>query len=145
MPAPIKTVGRSESLDHTTNQNQNGAFPAEKVQVLQFLQSQSGTFPARSLSQDGLWGTATGIQEKLVLARNLVLRFKLHGGNWLSMENFLVQHMKTNMNMEDGIWGNLFAEQDFLDKGKTVLYQPPLSQSDSAFMEPESPEEVSSV
>ena len=46
------------------------------------------------------------------------------------------------MNMDDGIKGHLFAEQDFLDKGKPVLYQPPLSQSDSAFMEPESPEEI---
>ena len=61
------------------------------------------------------------------------------------MEIFLVQHMKTNMNMEDGIRGHLFAEQDFLDKGKPVLNQPPLSQSDSAFLEPESPEEVSWV
>uniref|UniRef100_A0A7N2L4X5 CC-NBS-LRR protein n=1 Tax=Quercus lobata TaxID=97700 RepID=A0A7N2L4X5_QUELO len=142
LPAPIKTVGRSESLYHTTNQNQNGAFTPEKVQVLQYLQSQSGTFPARSLSQDGLWGTATGFQEKLVLARNLVWRFKLHGGTWLSMENFLVQHMKTNINMEDGIQGHLFAGHNFLDKGKPVLNEPPLSQSDSAFLEPKSPEEA---
>ena len=47
------------------------------------------------------------------------------------------------MNMDDGIRGHLFAEQDFLDKGKPVLNQPPLSQSVSAFLEPESPEEVS--
>nr|POF26512.1 hypothetical protein CFP56_40119 [Quercus suber] len=46
------------------------------------------------------------------------------------------------MNMEDGIRGHLFAVQDFLDKGKPVLNQPPLSQSDSAFLEPESPEEA---
>ncbi|KAF3950482.1 hypothetical protein CMV_023770 [Castanea mollissima] len=75
-----KTVGRSDSLYHTTNQNQNGAFTPEKVQVLQYLQSQSGTFPARSFSQDGLWGTAIGFQENLVLARNLVWGFKLPGG-----------------------------------------------------------------
>ena len=47
--------------------------------------------------------------------------------------------------MEDGIQGHLFAEQDFLDKGKPVLNQQPLSQSVSAFLEPESPEEVSWV
>ncbi|XP_030960472.1 uncharacterized protein LOC115982094 [Quercus lobata] len=58
------------------------------------------------------------------------------------MENFLVQHMKTNINMEDGIQGHLFAGHNFLDKGKPVLNEPPLSQSDSAFLEPKSPEEA---
>ncbi|KAL0006381.1 hypothetical protein SO802_013942 [Lithocarpus litseifolius] len=186
-----KTVGRSESLYHTTNQNQNGAFTPEKVQVLQYLHSQSGTFPARSFSQDGFWGTAIGFQENLVLARNLVWGFKLPGGlegnapllkqrkidvshkyghsiendNYLDtdflvqlwvadrkMKNYkgkrrrkLVQHMKTNMNTEDGIWGHFFGEQDFLDKGKPVLNPPPLSQSDSAFLEPQSPDELSWV
>ena len=80
----------------------------------------------------------------LLIEKWKILREK-EGGNWLSTEIFLVQHMKTNMNMEDGIQGHLFAEQDFLDKGKPVLNQPPLSQSDSAFLEPESPEEVSWV
>ncbi|KAF3942622.1 hypothetical protein CMV_030741 [Castanea mollissima] len=61
------TVGRSDSLYQTTKQNQNGAFTPEKVQVLQYLQSQSETFPARSFSQDGLWGTAIGFQEYMVL------------------------------------------------------------------------------
>ncbi|KAL0006409.1 hypothetical protein SO802_013970 [Lithocarpus litseifolius] len=60
-------------------------------------------------------------------------------------QKMVCEHMKTNMNMEDGTQGHLFAEQDFLDKGKPVLNQPPLSQSDSAFLEPESPEEVSWV
>ncbi|KAF3952686.1 hypothetical protein CMV_021782 [Castanea mollissima] len=190
-----KTVGRSESLYHTTNQNQNGAFTPEKVQVLQYLQSQSGTFPARSLSQDNLWGTAVGFQERLVLARNLVWRFKLPGGlegnaSWLtqrkiavsrkyghSVENdnhldrdFLVQLWVADRKMKNsrgkrrqklvkygkfpgtayerqhqyGRWysGAPLAEQEFLGKGKPVLNQPPLSQSDSAFLEPESPEEA---
>lgn len=190
-----KTVGRSESLYHTTNQNQNGAFTPEKVRVLQHLQSQSGTFSARSLSQDGLWGTAIGFQERLVLARNLVWRFKLPGGlegnaPWLtqrkivvsrkyghSIENdnhldrdFLVQLWVADRKMKNskgkgrrklikyekfpgtayenqhqyGRWysGAPLAEQDFLDKGKPVLNQPPLSQSESAFLEPESPEEA---
>lgn len=190
-----KTVGRSESLYHTTNQNQNGAFTPEKVRVLQHLQSKSGTFSARSLSQDGLWGTAIGFQERLVLARNLVWRFKLPGGlegnaPWLtqrkiavsrkyghSIENdnhldrdFLVQLWVADRKMKNskgkgrrklikyekflgtayenqhqyGRWysGAPLAEQDFLDKGKPVLNQPPLSQSESAFLEPESPEEA---
>ncbi|KAL0006391.1 hypothetical protein SO802_013952 [Lithocarpus litseifolius] len=55
-------------------------------------------------------------------------------------DHFHKMLMKTNVNMEDGIWGHLFAEQDFWDKGKPVLNQLPLSQSDSAFLEPESPE-----
>ncbi|KAK7830132.1 altered inheritance rate of mitochondria protein 25, partial [Quercus suber] len=165
------------------------------VRVLQYPQSQSGTFPARSLSQDGLWGTAIGFQERLVLARNLVWRFKLPCGlegnaPWLthrkiavsrkygySIENdnhldrdFLVQLWVADRKMKNsrgkrrrklvkyekfpgtayenqrqyGRWysGAPLAEQDFLDKGKPVLNQPPLSQSDSAFLEPESPEEA---
>ena len=197
LPATIKLLFY-ESLYHTTNQNQNGAFTPEKVQVLQYLQSQSGTYPARSLLQDGLWGTAIGFQERLVLARNLVWRFKLPGGlegnaPWLtqrkiavsrkyghSIENdnhldrdFLVQLWVADRKMKNsrgkrrrklvkyekfpgtgyenqhqyGRWYSRarLAEQDSLDKGKPVLNQPPLSQSDSAFLEPESPEEVSWV
>nr|POE83671.1 altered inheritance rate of mitochondria protein 25 [Quercus suber] len=136
-----------------------------------------------------------GFQERLVLARNLVWRFKLPCGlegnaPWLthrkiavsrkygySIENdnhldrdFLVQLWVADRKMKNsrgkrrrklvkyekfpgtayenqrqyGRWysGAPLAEQDFLDKGKPVLNQPPLSQSDSAFLEPESPEEA---
>ncbi|GMY06431.1 altered inheritance rate of mitochondria protein 25-like [Fagus crenata] len=183
-----KTVGRSESSYHTINKNQNGAFTSKKVQVLQCLQSQSRFLPARSLSQDGLWGTDIGFQERLILARNVVWRFKLPGcleGNapWLkqrktivsrkyghSVENdthldrdFLVQLWVADRKMKNSRekrrrkmvkygqfsgtaydnhrqFGRLYSgapltEQEFLD-------QPPLSQSVSGHLEPESPEEV---
>uniref|UniRef100_A0A2N9GCM0 Phospholipid scramblase n=1 Tax=Fagus sylvatica TaxID=28930 RepID=A0A2N9GCM0_FAGSY len=183
-----KTVGRSESSYHTIKKNQNGAFTSKKVQVLQCLQSQSRFLPARSLSQDGLWGTDIGFQERLILARNVVWRFKLPGcleGNapWSkqrktivsrkyghSVENdthldrdFLVQLWVADRKMKNSRekrrrkmvkygqfsgtaydnhrqFGRLYSgapltEQEFLD-------QPPLSQSVSGHLEPESPEEV---
>jgi hypothetical protein len=74
-----KTIGRRSSLYHTLNKNQNGAFTTEKVGILPDLQSQSRCLPARSLWQDGLGGGAIGFQERLILARPHVWRFKLPG------------------------------------------------------------------
>ncbi|KAF3953941.1 hypothetical protein CMV_020655, partial [Castanea mollissima] len=102
----------------------------------------------------------------MVLARNLVWRFKLPGGlegnaPWLkqrkiavsckyghSIENdnhldrdFLVQLWVADRKMKNSK-GKRRRKLDFLDKGRPVLNQPPLSQSDSAFLEPESPDEA---
>ena len=50
---------------------------------------------SKIIFQDGLWGTAIGFQEKLVLARNLGWRFKLPGGlegnaPWLKQRKIVV-------------------------------------------------------
>ena len=79
MPAPIKL---SEGVNHCI------ILQIKIKMVLLPLRSSSPSVLAISkwdlsskiIFQDGLWGTAIGFQEKLVLARNLVWRFKLPGG-----------------------------------------------------------------
>lgn len=189
-----KTIGRSASLYHTLNKNQNGAFTPEKVPILHNLQS-PGRHLHGSTRKDGSWSGAMDFSERMILARNHVRRFQLPcclqaHFSWStqsmitgfrrfghSVENdtplnrdFLVQLWVADRKMENSKgkrrqkivkrrkfggteydnqhqyrrWysGTPLTEENVLDQGQPVLRQPPLSQSITGFLKPESPEEA---
>lgn len=153
-----KTIATSASLYHTITKSGTGTFTTEKVQVLHCLQSQIQCLPPRSLWQDLLWGGAIGFRERLISARSLVWRFKLpacFGGNspWSTRSMTTVSrkfggsaqndtHLNRDFLVQLWVADRKMENSKGKRKQKQVLTQPPLSQSVSGFLKPESPEEA---